>query len=189
MKASAAPALVARRDVAPLSRAGGIREIDRPLLMDRTRSPGMLVRPRPGRLELCGEFVADNAARAAVAFAVGSVRALAGMNRADRRDLALQTRIEPAVERYGCYVDRNAFGPDLYAVGRVAALAPVRGERARTAQQHLERTWTLARAALAGVGTAEDLAAADAMVAGRTPLPCEIASDLVAFGASAQTAR
>jgi hypothetical protein len=143
------------------------------LLMDRTRSPGMLVRPRPGRLELCGEFVAGNAARAALAFAVGSVRALARMHRTERRDLAVRTRIEPAVERYGCYVDRTAFGPDLYAAGRSASLTPRRAKQALTAQRHLERTWALARAELVDIATADDLAAADSVVAGRTPLPCE----------------
>ncbi len=144
------------------------------LLMDRADSPGMLVRPRPGRLELCAEFVAGPASGAAVAFAVGSVRALAPMSRAERRDLAVETRLEPAVERYGWYVDRNAFGVDLSADGRRARLVPVRGRGSVLGQEHLARAWGCARDALEGVASPEDLEAADALVAGDLPLPSEL---------------
>ena len=41
------------------------------LLMDRADSPGLLVRPRPGRTELCGEFIEDEPLAAAAAFVAG----------------------------------------------------------------------------------------------------------------------
>jgi hypothetical protein len=44
------------------------------LLLDRSDSPGLLVRPRPGRLELGGDFVAGAQLRAAVTFAVAAAR-------------------------------------------------------------------------------------------------------------------
>jgi hypothetical protein len=142
------------------------------LLMDRASSPGLLVRPRPGRLELCGEYVTGVAARAAIAFAVGSVRAL---RLRDRRALAaLRVRVDllPAVERYGIYVDRRAFGPDLYGQGRRALLQTHAGKQ-RLAQQQLELAWNLARESLASdVGTC-DLEMADRMVHEEIALPCE----------------
>jgi hypothetical protein len=42
------------------------------LLTDRTDSPGLLVRPRPGRAELCGEFVSGQTLSAAAAFVAGT---------------------------------------------------------------------------------------------------------------------
>jgi hypothetical protein len=143
------------------------------VLMDRITSPGLLVRPRPGRLELCGEYVDGVAARGAVAFAVGSVRALMGGDRHALAELAVRVRLEPAVERYGLYVDRRAFGPDLYDEGRDAVLRGARDGSARSAQQQLEQTWAVARAALAPDAASGDLEAVDRMVRGEIPLPCE----------------
>jgi hypothetical protein len=143
------------------------------ILMDRTSSPGLLVRPRPGRLELCGEYVSGVTARGAAAFAVGSVRALV---RADRRALAalrVGVRLEPAQERYGVYVDRRAFGTDLYEGGRGAVLRSARDGTTRTAQQQLEQAWALAREALAPDTESDDLEAVDRMVSGEIALPCE----------------
>ena len=47
------------------------------LLMNRIDSPGLLVRPRPGRTELCGEYIEDEPLAAAAAFVAGSTRACA----------------------------------------------------------------------------------------------------------------
>jgi hypothetical protein len=146
------------------------------LLMDRISSPGLLVRPRPGRLELCGEYVDGVAGRGVVAFAVGSVRALV---RADRRALAglrVRVRLEPAVERYGLYVDRRAFGPDLYESGRSSMLVQARVRRPRAAQDQLADAWAIARATLTEDADASDLEATDAMVRGDIPLSCEAGS-------------
>jgi hypothetical protein len=139
------------------------------LLLEQRMSPGLLVRPRPGRLELCGEFADGAWIQAAAAMAVGSIAACL-------RQAPLPGEIEvslaPAVERYGWYVDRRAFGPDLYSEGRKARLQRVRGGSI-TAQQQLEAAWTVARDALAGLAGDEDLEAADRMVAGDLPLPSE----------------
>src|SRR5579872_6389331 len=45
------------------------------LLIDGQASPGLLIRPRVGRLELCGEYVDGLRLRAAVAFARATVTA------------------------------------------------------------------------------------------------------------------
>ena len=147
------------------------------LLMDAPTSPGLLVRPRPGRTELCGEHVAGARLRAVAAFAVGSVRACAAAvaGRGQARSLlppALRVAVAPAVERYGWYVDRRAFGPDLYAEGRRALLARAQGGTI-TAQEHLELAWQAARAGLAASGDAEPLGLLDRMVGGSLPLGVE----------------
>jgi hypothetical protein len=143
------------------------------LLMDRTTSPGLLIRPRPGRLELCGEHVSGDAARAVVAFAAGSVRALVRADRRALEGLGVRVRTEPARERYGLYVDRRAFGPDLYAAGRGAGLRAAPDDASRSAQDQLEAAWALARSMLARDSRDDDLDAADRMVRGELPLPCE----------------
>ena len=104
------------------------------LLMDRVSSPGLLVRPRPGRLEFGGDYVSGLHLRAVSAFAAGSVRAIG-----DSRELPprVHGRAVPAVERFGTYVDRSAFGDDLYRQGRATMLRRFGGGTI-TAQEHLE---------------------------------------------------
>ena len=109
------------------------------LLIDRRHSPGLLVRPRPGRLELGGEYVSGARLRAAAAFAAGSTRAAAQRRTPAFLDVVLQA----GVERYGWFVDRNAFGVDLYREGRATILRRARGGTI-TAQEHLEESWELA---------------------------------------------
>lgn len=88
------------------------------LLMERADSPGLLVRPRPGRTELCGEFIDGASLPAAAAFVAGTTRACAAAvrSRSARALLppSLDVRIAGAVHRYGWYVDRRAFGADLH---------------------------------------------------------------------------
>src|SRR5262249_28256081 len=78
------------------------------LLTDRADSPGLLVRPRPGRTELCGEFLSGQALSAAAAFVAGSTRACAGAISGrgvrDQFPPRLAVRLERAVHRYGWYV-------------------------------------------------------------------------------------
>jgi hypothetical protein len=149
------------------------------LLMDRADSPGLLVRPRPGRTELCGEFIKDEPLAAAAAFAAGSTRACAAAVRrrsARTARTALPPRLEVrparAVHRYGWYVDRAAFGTDLHAASRRALLRRASGGTI-CAQSHLELAWAAARQALADDAAAPDLQAAEAMVTGSLPLPAE----------------
>ncbi len=147
------------------------------LLVDRRHSPGLLVRPRPDRVELCGEFAESFTLRAAAAFAVGSVRACAvavAGGRTVRASIppALTVRLTPDDHRYGWFVDRTAFGQDLYTHGRETPLRLARGGTI-SAQQHLEAAWQAARSALDGRVDADDLWAPDGMVSGTLPLPTE----------------
>jgi len=146
------------------------------LLMERADSPGLLIRPRPGRTELCGEYVAGEPLPAVAAFVAGSTRACAAAvsRRSARRLLppGLQVRLAPAVHRYGWYVDRRAFGTDLHAASR-GTLLPRASGRTISAQSHLELAWATARQALAEDAADTDVRAADAMVAGSLPLPGE----------------
>ena len=149
------------------------------LLTSHEKTPGLLVRPRPARLELGTEYVAGAHLRGAAVFAVGSViasvrAASAPFHRRARTGLPpmLQVRTQPAVERYGLYVDRAAFGEDLFRVGRDTMLYRTSG-RSITAQQHLEVAWECAREALEGLAAPDDLEATELMVVARLPLPVE----------------
>jgi Tol biopolymer transport system component len=146
------------------------------LLMDRTDSPGLLVRPRPGRTELCGEFIQGEQLPAAAAFVAGTTRACAAaVHRRSARPLLpprLAVQLARAVHRYGWYVDHRAFGTDLHADPRRALLPRASGGTI-SAQSHLELAWAAAQQALADDAAATDLQAADAMVAGSLPLPAE----------------
>ena len=146
------------------------------LLMDRIDSPGLLVRPRPGRAELCGEFIEDEPLAAAAAFVAGTTRACAAAVRRPRGWAGLPPRLDVrparAVHRYGWYVDRRAFGADLHAACRRALLPRASGGTI-CAQSHLELAWAVARQALADDAAASDLQAAEAMVNGSLPLPAE----------------
>jgi HYR domain len=146
------------------------------LLMDRADSPGLLVRPRPGRTELCGEFIEHEPLAAAAAFVAGSTRACAAAVRKQSTRAALPPRLEVrlarAVHRYGWYVDHAAFGADLHTAPRRALLPRASGGTI-SAQSHLELAWAAAREALADDAAASDLQAAEAMVTGSLPLPAE----------------
>jgi IPT/TIG domain len=146
------------------------------LLMNRDDSPGLLVRPRPGRAELCGEFTGSQALTAAAAFVAGSTRACAAaIRRRSARALlppGLAVQPVPAVHRYGWYVDRRAFGADLHGAGRQTLLPRATGGTI-SAQSHLELAWAAARQALAEDAAAADTRAAEAMVTGALPLPAE----------------
>lgn len=146
------------------------------LLVDRVDSPGLIIRPRPGRLELCGEFVDGPWLRAAAVYAAGSVLACHQAIRSDRAFASLPPQLEvgtrPASTRAGWWVDRAAFGVDLLQGGRSARLRRCDGRRVR-AQAHLEAAWRCARTALGPRVAPEDLATADELVNGDGPLPSE----------------
>ncbi|MPZ69133.1 MAG: hypothetical protein GEU71_06335 [Actinobacteria bacterium] len=137
------------------------------LMMDRRDSPGVRVRIRPGRIELCGEYVTGRALRNASVFALGSVRAAA----LGSSPPALRFRRQTLHERPGWYVDRSALGVDLYEKGRDADLEYVSGETV-SAGEHLERTWATVRP-LVGDVAAEEIDSIDRVVRGDLPLPCE----------------
>ena len=146
------------------------------LLLDRPDSPGLLVRPRPGRLELGGEFQAGEPLRAALVMAAGAVAACSARTPLRRMPPALEVDLAPALQRFGWYVDRRAFGADLYALGRDCPVRTLRGGRrasVRTAQRQLEDCWSVARRAVSPWATRDDLRLVDDLVAGRAPLPLE----------------
>lgn len=146
------------------------------LLTGRAISPGLLVMPRPGRTELGVEYVEGSRLRAATAMAAGSVlasvRAAAREGGASALPPALDVEIRPAVRRFGWYVDRAAFGTDLLTHGRSALLRRLDGGTI-TAGDHLQLAWDSARRALGSIAAPGDLADADRMVDGTSPLPTE----------------
>jgi hypothetical protein len=141
------------------------------LLLDSPSSPGLLVRPRPGRLELGGDFADGPHLEVALTFAIGATLAAASMSRRVARHLAIDVSLQAAVERYGWFVDRSAFGSDLYTRGRETPLRAVRSRAQRPAGEHLVLTWSLARAKLVTLLGEHELAAVDAVVAGSESLP------------------
>jgi len=144
------------------------------LLMDSVGSPGLLVRPRPGRLELGGEFVDGDRLVVAAIFAVGSVRACQRWLEGGAGQVAFPDRLRVDVQRddqrYGWFVCRTAFATDLYLAGRDTPLRRHRGSPI-TAQTHLERCWAAARATLAGDIDETELELVDKLVGSNEPLP------------------
>ena len=153
------------------------------LLMDRPTSPGLLVRPRPGRTELGGEYVDGDRLRVVATFAAGSVLAChAAVTRNAPVPPALNAHVLDDDHRYGWFVSRSAFGLDLYIEGRDTQLLLAAGGTT-TAQQHLEHSWTIARDALGEHIGAPEMRPIDELVWGTTPLP--IAASATRAGASA----
>lgn len=134
------------------------------LLIDGQASPGLLIRPRAGRLELCGEYVDGLRLRAAVAFAGASVTACASGIVPPK----VGTRLQLDDHRHGWYVDRHSYGTDLYGYGRATPLHRTGGGTI-TAQEHLELCWMLVRDRV-GEGDAYPI---DLVLRGELPLPCE----------------
>jgi hypothetical protein len=156
------------------------------LLLDHRDAPGLLVRPRPGRLELGGAYLAGDPLRAALVFAASSARAVsaalaggrAGFVPGRRRYLppVLATAPEPANIRYGWFVAGTAFGSNLYAHGRSTVL-PLSDGRTMTAGDHLRRAWDAARPRIEAAASPAELALLDDVVEGRLPLPSELPRD------------
>ncbi len=146
------------------------------LLFDRPSSPGLLVRPRINRTELCGEHLWGDFLTAACVAVVAVVRASVELVEHPRvRRSAppiLRSKVLGTPDRFGWYVDRTAFGVDLYEKGRRSVLIDVDG-RTVTAQQHLEAVWSFVRSTAAASFTPEELAAVDHRVLGAAPLPLE----------------
>jgi len=145
------------------------------LLLNGTASPGLLVRPRPGRLELCGEFIEGERLRAVLTFALGSALACAaavdGLAGSEVPP-EVRLRIDPAYERYGWYIDRRGAGADLHVLGRRTPL-PLAEGGVIDAQIHLERAWRAARRALGRAISRDDADPVERMVSGIVSLPSE----------------
>ena len=145
------------------------------LALDRPTSPGLLVRPRYQRLEIGGEFAAGTQLRAAVSLAVAvtllAERAVRDRSVRHRLPPRLSARAIPARERFGWYVDRHAYGPDLYAEGRRAVLH--RRRSSIVAGDLLEATWSEARPYGQTVLTTEEIELVDRFVDGSNPMPLD----------------
>jgi hypothetical protein len=146
------------------------------LLMDRPESPGLIVRPRPHRLELGGEFCVGSALRAALAYAVGATHACVAFARGTTPAAwppEIATTLERHVLRYGWYVARTAVGDgDLYRAGRRLVLRTATGRRL-SAGDALAGSWKSARAQLEPLVGIGDLADGDALVGAAVGLPIE----------------
>ncbi|MEP6666926.1 MAG: hypothetical protein ABJA81_10800 [Nocardioidaceae bacterium] len=134
------------------------------LLLDRADSPGLLVRPRHSRLEIGGEYATGPQLRAAMVFAAA---AAVDCERASFAPPLGHPALEPARERFGWYVDRRAFGPDLYSEGRKARVGRC------TAQDLLDWSWSRVRDRAEALMSPGEVGFVDAAVDGRHPLPCE----------------
>jgi hypothetical protein len=82
--------------------------------MDGAEAPGLRVRPRHGRLELCGDFVDGVRLEAAVELAAGSVaRCVAALDAGAGPTLlppTIRCAWYPAIERRGWFIDRRLIG-------------------------------------------------------------------------------
>ena len=95
-------------------------------LMDGPEEPGLRVRPRFHRLELCGDFASGARLEAAVIHAAGGVAAclLAGSGDPFATPLPEEVRasVRPAIERPGWFIDKaavaSAWGADTYELAR-----------------------------------------------------------------------
>ncbi|WP_153506096.1 hypothetical protein [Cumulibacter manganitolerans] len=144
------------------------------LLLDGAASPGLLVRPRYRRLELGGEYQTGPRLGGTLALATAAALAIEGSGRRRLRSMPeLDVRLQSSPQRFGWYVDRRAFGGDLYATGRSTRLTRVSGGTL-SAQELLENTWGALRATASGLAPPPTIALLDAVVGGELPLPIEL---------------
>jgi hypothetical protein len=146
------------------------------LLADRTGSPGLLVRPRPDRLEAGTDFLETrDDLVAATLFFLASTIGTWEAELADEQPILAPLddgRVVETWQRPGLFVDRAAFGGDLYRLGRSARLALADGGWER-AGDRLEQAWGAVRSIAAGFATPDELAIVDDLVDARRPLPLE----------------
>jgi hypothetical protein len=88
----------------------------------------------------------------------------------------VRARIRPANIRAGWYVDRSAFGADLYAHGRGTPLRTT-DRSGWCAQDHLVQAWTATRPAAETLFGDDELCLVDAAVDGVRPRPLECEPD------------
>ena len=146
------------------------------LLADRSGSPGLLVRPRPDRLEAGTDFLEtrDDLVAATLFFLASTIRTWED-ELADQQPVLAPLddgRVVETWQRPGVFVDRAAFGDDLYRVGRSARLALADGGWER-AGDRLDQAWGTVRSIAASFAAPHELAIVDELVEGRRPLLIE----------------
>ncbi len=146
------------------------------LLAERPSSPGLLVRPRPRRLEIGTEYLEsreDLIAAAVLVLATAVAAWPVGRGDAQSPLPALDgSRLQTTWQRPGWFVPRDAFGEDLYRLGRAARLRLAGGSTV-AAGERLAQTWEHLRPLAAAFATGDELALVDDLVAGRLLLPME----------------
>lgn len=154
------------------------------LLADRRDSPGLLIRPRPDRLEIGTEYLESRDDIEAVVLVVlsatidlwNAVAAEPGSGGDPASNGALRRLYAGAFQstwqRPGIFIDRAAFGDDMYRRGRDAWLRLADGGRER-AGQRLENSWVALRPIASTFATEAELSAVDTRVAGAVKLPSE----------------
>ena len=151
------------------------------LLAERRDSPGLLVRPRPQRLEIGTEYLERRDDLVAVSLV--ALAAVIAAWRACRADGAIGSeldtlaalepgRLQATWQRPGFFVPRDAFGDDLYELGRAARLRTEDGDT-QTAGQRLRATWARLRPIADDFALPAELALVDDLVDGRALLPLE----------------
>jgi hypothetical protein len=150
------------------------------LLAERRGSPGLLVRPRPQRLEIGTEYLerrsdlvaASLVVLAAVIAAWRECRADGPIGPAALLPALDSRRFVATWQRPGIFVARDAFGDDLYELGRTARLRLADG-REQVAGRRLGATWGHLRSIAQEFALPAELTLVDDLVDGRTPLPIE----------------
>ncbi len=148
------------------------------LLSERPDSHGIMVRPRPGRIELCTEYNTGDHLELLATFAAGSVAACiaaAESGHAAGLPASVVLDLEPCLDRPGVQLRRDAFGIDLLALGRGSALH-LDGGAVTTAGEHLCRAARVACDHLAGLVPRPLIARLDVLAGQPVPLPRDAAS-------------
>ncbi len=148
------------------------------LLLDLPTSPGLLVRPRQRRFEVGGDYVppGDFLGAATVFFLASFLATVDAVVRRDLSRLPLRfdsSQLKDASGRRGIYVERSAFGEDLYQRGRDALLRREDHTTIR-AGDALELLWQHAETYARRFADDDERALVSRAVAGARPLPCEI---------------
>lgn len=146
------------------------------LMADAPFGGGAYVRPRPGRLELCAEYMEGDHLRLAGIIASGGALACARALSSGRAGLLppmLSPYLAPCTDRFGLLVSRRAFGFDLYSAPREATLPAAAGATIPAAE-HLALAWESAVSALNGWASPGDVEAGRRMIAGDLPLRVEV---------------
>lgn len=138
-------------------------------LWDRPNGEGIMIRPRPGRIEFGGECIAGPRLAGVALFCVSSVRRLA-RDSGNLPRFRLQAR--PAVERLGVELRRPTYASNFYEAGRSARLAMTNGKETSLTGA-LSIIWNECRTEAARFGTQGEIRTIDDIVCGRLPLGIE----------------
>lgn len=138
-------------------------------LWDRPSGHGIMIRPRPGRIEFGGEFIAGARLAAVALFCVASVATLAGRGQSIPR---FRSAVRPATGRLGIELRRDTYAEGAYTSGRRAVLHSAAGAPVTLASA-IESIWRSCRSAAVRAGTAGEVRTIDRVVRGQLPLGIE----------------